>query len=514
MRGWRRHIHHHPEAAGNEYHTAQYVFDVLREAGLNPELVLDGRGVVCDFGPDNGQRVALRADMDALEMPVGGREKVIHACGHDAHTAMVLAAGQALASNPDRLGEVGIGVRLVFQPAEEAAEGAEEMVQAGLLDGIVRAFALHCDPRLAVGEFGVVVGPMNASADKLTIDFGGEPTGYSAVDASTDKLAVDFNGPGGHTVHPEETADLIRAMSEFTATLQILLTGHIGADGTIEAAFGQFRAGEKMNAIPDSGRVEGMIRRAVIKYPIVHNLLQQRLQELKQRFDGLTYTLDHEPDADPADPSGPVGRPDGSVDLIHAIGEFTRDLDDALTERFESGKIVTVFGKAEAGYDINASHGAGTLTGTIRRAGVDKQEVEQFLNQRLTELKERFPGLKTQLHHDELVPTVVNDPESIVLFMKAIASLGPGAATAIQMSMGGDDFAHFLNHTEKSGAYVNVGIWSGEGDKYSLHQPPLGLDEHALDERALAYGARALAGTVLASGAAATTSTFPSSDRI
>lgn len=504
VKGWRRHIHHHPEASGNEYGTARYVFEVLREAGLDPRLVLDDRGVICDFGPDDGERIVLRADMDALKLDVDGEEEIIHACGHDAHTAMVLAAGQALASNPDRLAELGVGVRLVFQPAEETAEGAREMVQAGLLGGTDRAFALHCDPRLKAGEFGVVVGPMNASADTLTVDFAGEPTEYSAMDASADRLAVDFKGPGGHTAHPEETADLIRAMSEFTATLNTLLTGHIDADGAIETAFGQFRAGDRMNAIPDSGRVEGTVRRAAVKYPIVHKFLHQRLSELKERFDGLTYTLDHERDVDHEGPGGHAGRPEGTVDLIRAISEFTQDLDDSLTEQFgQDGTIVTVFGKADVAYENDANLGTGTISGTIRRAAVDKPDVEEFLEQRLTELKEQFPGLNTDLHHNELVPTVTNDPESILLFLKAIASLGPQAAAAIQMSMGGDDFAHFLNHTPKNGAYLNVGIWSGEGDKYSLHQPPLGLDERALDERALAYGARALAGTVLAAGSVA-----------
>lgn len=500
VREWRRHIFHNPRASGNEYDTAQFVFDVLQEAGLDPQLVLDGRGVICDFGPEDGERIALRGDMDALKLDVDGEEKVLHACGHDSHTAMVLAAGQALASNSARLEQLGVQVRLVFQPAEETVEGAKEMVEAGLLDGTTQAFALHTDPRLKAGEFGVVVGPMNASADKQTVKFEGRHTGHAGMNAPGDKFAVDFQGPGGHTAHPEETADLIRAMSEFAATLHTLLTGHVGADGKIETAFGKLRAGEKMNVVPDYGRVEGMIRRAAVKYPIVHKFLEQRLRELKQRFDGLTYALDYEPSAGA---EGRLEKAGPTVDVIQAITEFIHDLDDRITERFgQDGTSVTVFGKVDAEHDYDASTGAGTVSGTIRRAGVEKEDVEEFIKKRLAELEKQFPGLKTTPQHDEIVPTVINDSKSILLFLKGIASLGPDAAVAISMSMGGDDFAWILNHVPRHGAYVNVGIWPGKGKKYSLHQPPLGLDVNALDERALYYGARALAGAVLAAGSA------------
>ncbi len=192
---WRRHIHAHPELGRQEFATTQFVASRLADAGLNPKVLPGGTGLTCDFGPEDGPRVALRADMDALPMAertgapytslVPG---VAHACGHDGHTAILLGAGLALASVP----ELPTGVRLIFQAAEELMPGgAIDAIAAGALSGVSRIFALHCDPRLAVGRVAVTPGPITSAADQVEITLA---------------------SPGGHTSRPHLTGDLVYAL--------------------------------------------------------------------------------------------------------------------------------------------------------------------------------------------------------------------------------------------------------------------------------------------------------------
>ena len=122
MIAWRRHIHRHPELGRQEYATTQFVAERLADAGLNPKVLPGGTGLTCDFGPEHQPRIALRADMDALPMaeltgaPYASTvPNIAHACGHDAHTAILLGTALTLASVP----ELPVGVRLIFQAAEE-----------------------------------------------------------------------------------------------------------------------------------------------------------------------------------------------------------------------------------------------------------------------------------------------------------------------------------------------------------------------------------------------------------
>ena len=170
---WRRHLHRHPELGRQEFATTQFVADRLVEAGLNPKTLPDGTGLTCDFGPEHAPRIALRADIDALPMPerTGADYSstipgVAHACGHDAHTAIVLGAATALAAVP----ELPVGVRLIFQAAEELMPGgALDAIAAGALTGVSRIFALHCDPHLAVGNVAITAGPITSAADFVQI---------------------------------------------------------------------------------------------------------------------------------------------------------------------------------------------------------------------------------------------------------------------------------------------------------------------------------------------------------
>jgi amidohydrolase len=242
---WRRHIHRHPELGRQEFATTQFVADRLVEAGLNPKVLPGGTGLTCDFGPEHAPRIALRADMDALPMAertgapytsmVPG---VAHACGHDGHTAMLLGAATALAAAP----ELPTGVRLIFQPAEELMPGgALDAIAAGALSGVSRIFALHCDPRLAVGRVAITAGPITSAADSVEI------TLHSA---------------GGHTSRPHLTSDLVYGMGTVITGLPGVLSRRIDPRHGTVMVWGAANAGVAANAIPQIGTLAGTVRTA------------------------------------------------------------------------------------------------------------------------------------------------------------------------------------------------------------------------------------------------------------
>ncbi|WP_313673228.1 M20 family metallopeptidase [Mycolicibacterium sp.] len=242
---WRRHIHRHPELGRQEFGTTQYVAERLVEAGLNPKTLPGGTGLTCDFGPDHGPRVALRADMDALPMaertgaPYSSTVPgVTHACGHDAHTAILLGAATALASAR----ELPVGVRLIFQPAEELMPGgALDAIAAGALSGVSRIFALHCDPRLAVGRVAITAGPITSAADSVEIT---------------------LHSPGGHTSRPHLTSDLVYGMGTVITGLPGVLSRRIDPRHGTVMVWGAANAGVAANAIPQIGTLAGTVRTA------------------------------------------------------------------------------------------------------------------------------------------------------------------------------------------------------------------------------------------------------------
>jgi amidohydrolase len=242
---WRRHIHRYPELGRQEYATTQFVAERLADAGLNPKVLPAGTGLTCDFGPDDQPRVALRADMDALPMAertgapyASTMPNVAHACGHDAHTAILLGTALTLASVP----ELPVGVRLIFQAAEELMPGgAIDAIAAGALTGVSRIFAMHCDPRLEVGKVAVRQGAITSAADQLEI------TLYS---------------PGGHTSRPHLTADLVYGLGTLITGLPGVLSRRIDPRNSTVLVWGAVNAGVAPNAIPQTGVLAGTVRTA------------------------------------------------------------------------------------------------------------------------------------------------------------------------------------------------------------------------------------------------------------
>lgn len=273
---WRRHIHRNPELGRQEFATTQFVADRLVEAGLNPKVLPGGTGLTCDFGPDHAPRIALRADMDALPMPdlsgapyTSAVPGVAHACGHDAHTAILLGAAMAMAS----VQELPVSVRLIFQAAEEVMPGgAIDAISAGALAGVSRIFALHCDPRLAVGRVATIPGPITSAADAIEI------TLYS---------------PGGHTSRPHLTSDLVYGIGTLITGLPGVLSRRIDPRHSTVMVWGAANAGVAANAIPQIGTLAGTVRTAsrdtwLIMEELVHEIVSGLLGPL-----GIEHTLQY-----------------------------------------------------------------------------------------------------------------------------------------------------------------------------------------------------------------------------
>ncbi|UGT60132.1 M20 family metallopeptidase [Nocardia asteroides] len=238
---WRRHIHANPELSRTEFATTEFVATWLTKAGLAPRVLPGGTGLLCDIGPD-GPRIGLRADMDALPLqeftglPFSSTVPgVSHACGHDAHTSILLGTALALAE-----AELPVGVRFVFQPAEEVMPGgAIDVVATGAMQGVERIFALHCDPRLEAGRVGVRVGAITSAADTV-------------------ELVLD--SPGGHTSRPHLTSDLVYAIGTVITGLPGLLSRRIDPRTSTVMVWGAVSAGKAPNAIPQTGMLTGTVR--------------------------------------------------------------------------------------------------------------------------------------------------------------------------------------------------------------------------------------------------------------
>jgi len=237
----RRDLHAHPEVAFEEKRTTEVIVEHLSAMGLAPRRLPGGVGVVCDIGTSSGPSIALRADIDALALPdlkdVEYRSRtdgVCHACGHDAHTAILLAAAEHL------VGEALPGrVRLIFQPAEESLGGALAVLAAGELQGVEQIYALHCDPRLVAGRIGLRVG---------------------GITAACDRFEIKLNGSGGHTGRPQLTAELVYALGLLITELPGLLSRRVDPRASLSLVWGAVQAGSAPNAIPTDGYLRGTVR--------------------------------------------------------------------------------------------------------------------------------------------------------------------------------------------------------------------------------------------------------------
>jgi len=242
---WRRELHQHPELAFEEHRTAAFVASKLESFGLQVTTGIAGTGVVGTLSRGGGNRaIGLRADLDALPIleanefeHVSKTPGVMHACGHDGHTIMLLGAAEYLANHGDFSGTI----HFIFQPAEENEGGARAMVEAGLFEQfpVESVYGMHNIPGIPVGAFAIKDGPIMAAFDIFEIE---------------------VIGKGGHAAIPQQTVDPIIAASQIVMALQTLVSRQINPLEPSVLSVTQVHAGEAYNVIPDSAVIRGCTR--------------------------------------------------------------------------------------------------------------------------------------------------------------------------------------------------------------------------------------------------------------
>lgn len=238
---FRRHLHAHPELSMEEFRTTEYIAHQLEADGISFRFGPDGRGVIVDLGASGGSRIALRADCDAL--PIQEENAIpyasihpgaMHACGHDAHSAMLLGALLAL-----HRADLRLPVRGIFQPAEEAGDGALGMIAAGALDDVSAIIALHVDPNLPVGHAAAVPGQQSASCQ----DF-----------------QITVHGRGGHAARPHLCIDPVAITAALIGQIYQAIPRRVDSRKPTVVSICKVRAGHATNVIPDSAELSGTIR--------------------------------------------------------------------------------------------------------------------------------------------------------------------------------------------------------------------------------------------------------------
>ena len=275
---WRRDFHQHPELGFQEFRTAAIVAEHLQSLGLEVTTGVGETGVVGIIeGNGPGPVVLLRFDMDALPvteatgLPWASQQPgLMHACGHDGHTAIGMGVAELLTQTRDQWPGA---VKLLFQPAEEGLGGARATIRDGVLDNPApdAAFALHLWNQFPLGKLVVQPGPLMAAADRFDIA---------------------ITGRGGHGAVPEDTIDAVLAASEAVNMLHHIVSRNVSPHDAAVLSIGSLHAGDAFNVIAEEARMEGTLRTFD---PDVRALLIRRMEEMLDgvtRAHGASYTLE------------------------------------------------------------------------------------------------------------------------------------------------------------------------------------------------------------------------------
>ncbi len=271
----RRDLHRHPELAFEEHRTAAMAADAVRRLGFEARTGLGGTGIIADLHAGDGPTVALRADMDALpiEEATGTDYRstvpgVMHACGHDAHTAMLIGAARLLAAEAERGGLPPGTVRLLFQPAEERADeqnrsGAVHLIENGAMNNVSALFALHVGPHLPAGRIRTRSGPIMAGSDTFT---------------------AHVLGSSSHGARPEAGVDAIVLAAHVVTAAQNAVARRIGPLDQGVLTIGTIRGGTAENILADRVSMDGTLR---YFDPSVRQRLRQALEQALAVADAL-----------------------------------------------------------------------------------------------------------------------------------------------------------------------------------------------------------------------------------
>ncbi len=238
------HLHQHPELSNEEVNTTAYIKSILGEHGIDVLDLALKTGLVASIGPKSSERViALRCDIDALpiheetglcyQSTVGN---VMHACGHDFHTTVMLGTAILLKSIESQL---NVRVKILFQPAEEINSGAKDILSTGVLDDVDEIYGLHCSPYHEVGVVAIKAG---------------------SVTAAVDRFKIVLKGKGGHAATPHLTLDPIPLASQIVLSAQSIVSRSINPFHQAVLSFTRLTAGSTWNVIPDDAILEGTVR--------------------------------------------------------------------------------------------------------------------------------------------------------------------------------------------------------------------------------------------------------------
>lgn len=260
---WRRQIHQHPELAFKEFKTSALVESVLRECGVDVVRFPGSTAVVGVItGGRPGKTIALRADMDALPLQElalveykSQVQGVMHACGHDMHTAILMGAAKILAKHREQIPGT---VKFFFQPAEECPPGgAIAMIENGVMEGIDEVYGLHVGTDAPAGTIGVTYG-------------------YSS--ANSDRADIKIIGHGGHGAQPQDTVDAVVVASHVVVALQTIVSRNIGALESGVITVGSIHAGTVNNIIADTAEMKLTVR----------SLRPEIREKLRERISAVT----------------------------------------------------------------------------------------------------------------------------------------------------------------------------------------------------------------------------------
>lgn len=340
IQAWRREIHRHPELSFTEHRTSGLVNAEMISLGIQTETEVAKTGVVGHIRGGDGPTVGLRADMDALPITEengsefdSGRPGIMHACGHDAHTAMLLGAATILKGLADE-GRLPGRVRLLFQPSEEASDdegksGGMRMVEEGALAGLDAVFGLHVDPTKDVGVVATRPGPLLAAADEF-------------------ELTV--RGVGGHAARPQGGVDPIVLAAHVIQAIQQVVSRRLDPLESGVITVGQIHGGTVNNVIPDTVYLNGTIRSFT---PATRQLLHDELR----RACGVAEALGGSFDLNIKRGYPPTILDPDAVDIsLRAIGEYLGE---------ENAQVATpVMGAEDFSYMAQAAPGSFLRLGT------------------------------------------------------------------------------------------------------------------------------------------------------
>ena len=489
----RRDFHRHPELSLQERRTAGVIEQELERFEISHTRI-GATGVLGILrGTQSGSGVvALRADIDALPIQETNdveyrsqTDGIMHACGHDAHTASLLGAAKVLSQNRDRFGGE---LRFLFQPAEETGKGAPDFINAGALDGAERILGLHSAPDLPLGTIGLTPGLNNAAVDHFRIL---------------------VHGKAAHVSTPQLGADALYAASQIVVAIQGLVARRSSPVEPVLLGVGKFAAGTTYNAVAEYAELEGTTRTISQETRLqVREWIDQTAEQIINAgaLDGAERILGLH--SAPDLPLGTIGLTPGlnnaavdhfrilvhgkaahvstpqlGADALYAASQIVVAIQGLVARRSSPVEPVLLgVGKFAAGTTYNAVAEYAELEGTTRTISQETRlQVREWIDQTAEQIA-AISGAEARVIWSDITSALINDPQ----VSREAAEVAKGLGDHIQvvtnrpLSLGGDNFAEYQRFVPGCYAYIGTANTDLPSTLNSLHNGNFDLDENAL----------------------------------